>query len=89
MFGIESIKYLVEVLKDDLQRQMRRNHALLPTLQVLVVSFSSQSPAPQSMPIFCTIYFKKQAIKKLVKPFFFRFQEQLFNPWGIRNLIVY
>ena len=35
-FGRESIKFLVEILKDDLQRQTRRNHALSPTLQVLV-----------------------------------------------------
>ena len=35
-FGQESIKFLVEILKDDLQRQTRRNHALSPTLQVLV-----------------------------------------------------
>ena len=34
--GRESIKFLVEILKDDLQRQTRRNHALSPTLQVLV-----------------------------------------------------
>ena len=36
-FGRESIKFLVEILKDDLQRQTQRNHALSPTLQVLVV----------------------------------------------------
>ena len=35
-FGRESIKFLVEILKDDLQRQTRRNHTLSPTLQVLV-----------------------------------------------------
>ena len=35
-FGRESIKFLVEILKDDRQRQTRRNHALSPTLQVLV-----------------------------------------------------
>ena len=35
-FGRESIKFLVEILKDDLHRQTRRNHALSPTLQVLV-----------------------------------------------------
>ena len=35
-FGQESIKFLVEILKDDLQRETRRNHALSPTLQVLV-----------------------------------------------------
>ena len=35
-FGRESIKFLVEILKDDLQRQTRRNHALSPTLQVFV-----------------------------------------------------
>ena len=34
-FGWESKKF-VEILKDDLQRQTRRNHALSPTLKVLV-----------------------------------------------------
>ena len=34
-FGRESIKFLIGNLKDDLQRQTRRNHALSPTLQVL------------------------------------------------------
>ena len=38
-FGRESIKFLVEILEDDLQRQTRRNHALSPTLQVLVTCF--------------------------------------------------
>ena len=45
-FGRESIKYLVEVLKDDLQRQTRRNHARSPTLQVLVAMFSSRNHRP-------------------------------------------
>ena len=35
-FGRESIKFLVEILKDDLQKQTQRNHVLSPTPQVLV-----------------------------------------------------
>ena len=35
-FGRESINFLVEIVKDDLQRETRRNHALSPTLHVLV-----------------------------------------------------
>ena len=35
-FGRESIEFLVKVLRDDLERQTSRNHALSPTVQVLV-----------------------------------------------------
>ena len=35
-FGRESIEFLVQVLREDLERQTSRNHALSPTVQVLV-----------------------------------------------------
>ena len=35
-FGRDSIEYLTEILEKDLQRQTKRNHALSPTLQILV-----------------------------------------------------
>ena len=35
-FGRESIEFLVPVLREDLERQTSRNHALSPTVQVLV-----------------------------------------------------
>ena len=35
-FGRESIEHLTEIIGDDLQRQMKRNHAMTPTLQTLV-----------------------------------------------------
>ena len=35
-FGRDSIEFLTELLKDDLQRQTKRNHALTPTVQLLV-----------------------------------------------------
>ena len=36
-FGRESIQYLVEILKNDLQRQTRRKHKQLPTWLLLHV----------------------------------------------------
>ena len=36
-FGRESMKYLEEVLKNDLKRQTRRKHKLLPTWLLLYV----------------------------------------------------
>ena len=47
-FDRESINYLVKILKDHLQRQKRRNHALSPTLQVLVALFSSRNHRPRN-----------------------------------------
>ena len=35
-FGRDSIEFLTELLKDDLQRQTKRNQALTPTIQLLV-----------------------------------------------------
>jgi len=35
-FGSQSIEYLTEIIGDDLQRQTKRNHAITPTLQILV-----------------------------------------------------
>ena len=35
-FGPDSIKFLEEILENDLQRQTKRNDALSPTLQILV-----------------------------------------------------
>ncbi|XP_068719450.1 putative nuclease HARBI1 [Montipora capricornis] len=35
-FGGESIEFLTEILEKDLQRETKRNHALSPTLQILV-----------------------------------------------------
>ena len=35
-FGRDSIIFLVELLREDLERQTSRNHALSPTVQVLV-----------------------------------------------------
>ena len=35
-FGRESITFLVDLLRDDLERSTSRNHALSPTVQVLV-----------------------------------------------------
>ena len=35
-FGCDSLKYLFEILENDLQRQTKRNHALTPTWQILV-----------------------------------------------------
>ena len=35
-FGRNSIEFLTEILEDDLQRPTKRNHALSPTLQILV-----------------------------------------------------
>ena len=35
-FGRDSIEFLTEILENDLQRQTTRNHALSPTLQILV-----------------------------------------------------
>ena len=35
-FGRDSIEFLTEILKNDLQRQTKRNHALSPTQQILV-----------------------------------------------------
>ena len=35
-FGRDSLQFLTELLQDDLQRQTRRNHALTPTVQLLV-----------------------------------------------------
>ena len=35
-FGQDSIEFLTEILENHLQRQTKRNHALSPTLQILV-----------------------------------------------------
>ena len=35
-FGRESIEFLTEILEKDLPRETKRNHALSPTLQILV-----------------------------------------------------
>ena len=35
-FGRDSIEFLTEILENHLQRQTKRNHALSPTLQILV-----------------------------------------------------
>lgn len=35
-FGRDSIEFLTEILEEDLQRPTKRNHALSPTLQILV-----------------------------------------------------
>ena len=57
-FDRESINYLVKILKDHLQRQKRRNHALSPTLQVLVALFSSRNHRPRNpRQIFRAIFF--------------------------------
>ena len=35
-FGRDSIEFLTEILEDDLERLTKKNHALSPTLQILV-----------------------------------------------------
>ena len=35
-FGRDSIEFLMEILENDFQRQTMRNHALSPTVQILV-----------------------------------------------------
>ncbi|CAH3175475.1 unnamed protein product, partial [Porites evermanni] len=35
-FGPDSIEFLTEILENNLQQQTKRNHALSPTLQILV-----------------------------------------------------
>ena len=69
-FGRESINYLVEILKDDLQRQTRRNHALSPTVQDLVALFSSENHRPRNPRQFFAPYvlFRSRRSKKIVKP---------------------
>ena len=50
-FSQESIKYLVEILKENIHRQKRRNHTLSPTfIQVFVVLL------PLLAAVFCKLF---------------------------------
>ena len=79
-FDGESIKELVEILKDDLQRQTRGNHALSPIFCVIIILFRSMQAVKNVVkPDFganlglvnCGILYNQRLVI-----------------WGIRNLIV-
>ena len=50
-FGRESINLITNLLTDNLQRKTRRNHALQPVDQVLIVSFLYFFPIPRKFPL--------------------------------------
>lgn len=65
-FGRDSIEFLTEILENDLQQQTKRNHALSPTLQILVVlHFFVSSSFLQ--PIGDTVGLPNSSVSRMVK----------------------
>ena len=64
-FGRDSIEFLTEILENHLQRQTKRNHALSPTLQILVALdfFVSSS----FLPIGDTVGLPNSSVSRVVK----------------------
>ena len=63
-FGRESIQYLVEILKNDLERQTRRKHKQLPTwLLLLVINLVSIKHGLRTVDCGLNIGYKDYVIK--------------------------
>ena len=65
-FGQDSIEFLTEIFENDLQRQTKKNHALSPTLQILVaLRFFVSGRFLQ--PIGDTVGLPKSSVSRVVK----------------------